>query len=160
MLHGRLPRLDLPRHTYFLTCCLDRRQPLLRDPGLAELVLNLYAEQRDRGAIALHGYVVMPDHYHVVLSLRDAASVSAVVRAVHSLFARDCRRITGLRGRVWQRRLYDHVVRDEEDLRTKLTYMHGNPVAAGLVEEAIAYAWSSFRFWERGIGPVRCDPWE
>ena len=159
MRHRRLPRLALPGHTYFLTCCLHQRRRLLADPALAELLLALYARQRACGAILLHGYVVMPDHYHVLLTLRGDASITDVVRAVHSLFGRECRERVALRDRVWQRRYYDHVVRNESDLRTKLLYMHDNPVRAGLVEEPMTYRWSSYRFWETGEGPVECDPW-
>ncbi|NIM04497.1 MAG: hypothetical protein GTN65_02505 [Armatimonadetes bacterium] len=120
MLYRRLPRVDLPGHPYYLTCCLDRRRPLFKHPQLAELLIDLYATRRDNGDILLHGYVVLPDHYHVILSLRGEHSISAVVRAVHSLFARKCRRMIGVSGRVWQKRFYDHVIRDEKDWLNKI----------------------------------------
>jgi len=119
--------------------------------------VDLYVALRDRAAIKLHGYVIMPDHYHVILSLCGENSISGVVRAVHSLFARYCRKVTGIRGRIWQRRFYDHVIRDDEDWLTKLAYIHGNPVSAGLVEKILDYPWSSCRFWETGEGPLKCD---
>lgn len=159
MLHRRLPRLDLPGATYYLTCCLDRRRPLFNRAELAELLINLYAVERDRGSISLHGYVVMLNHYHVAVTPRGDASISAVVRRVHSLFAPVCRRVCRVSGRVWQRRFYDHVVRSEEDLRTKLVYLHNNPVRAGLAEDPVEYPWSSCRFWLTGSGPVQCDGW-
>ena len=157
MRHHRLPRVDIPHHTYYLTCCLDWRRPLLARPALAGHLVDLYADRRGREEILLHGYVVMPDHCHVVLTLKSEPSISAVVRKVHSLFAAHCRRSDGLRGRVWQRRFYDHVVRDDEDWRTKMAYLHDNPVRAGLVERAIDCPWSSARYWETGVGPVACD---
>lgn len=127
MLYKRLPRLDLSQHTYYLTCCLDRRRPLFKRPPLAQRLIELYAAERDRGSIALHGYVVMPDHYHVLVTLKEEPSVSALVRRVHSLFGRWSRGVMPVSGRVWQRRFYDHVIRDEDDARSKLDYMHGNP---------------------------------
>ncbi len=157
VLHRRLPRLDLTGHTYYLTCCLDRRRPLFRRPGLAEFLISLYRAQRDLGNIALHGHVIMPDHYHVLLTLRGDTSISGVVRAVHSLFSRHCRATTKTRGRIWQTRFYDRVVRTESDWREKLNYLHGNPIRKRLAETPIEYPWSSFRFWETGCGPVRCD---
>jgi putative transposase len=160
MLHRRLPRMVLRCRAYYLTCCVDGRRPLLGGAQLAESLLKLYAARRDRGAIALHGYVVMPDHYHVLLTLGGESSVSGVVRAVHSLFARTCRGETRLQGRIWQRRFYDHVIRDEADLRAKLSYLHANPLRAGVVEEPASYARSSCRFWETGRGPVSCDAWD
>jgi putative transposase len=159
VLHRRLPRVDISGQAYYLTCCLDCRQTLFRRGELAELLISLYASERDRGAIALHGYVVMPGHYHVLLTLCQCTSISALVRRVHSFFAPPCRRITGLTGRVWQRRFYDHVIRDATDLRTKLAYLHKNPVRAELVDDPLAYPWSSCRFWETGSGRVACDHW-
>ena len=157
MRHRRLPRLDLPGHTYYLTCCLDRRRPLFRQHQLAEFLISLYAAARGEGKIALHGYVVMPDHYHVLLTLKGETSLSSLVRAVHSLFARYCRATTRFQGRIWQRRFYDRVVRSESDWREKLTYLHGNPVRAGLVDNPADHLSSSFRFWQTGAGPIRCD---
>jgi hypothetical protein len=52
------------------------------------------------------------------------------------------------------------VIRDEEDWRTKLSYLHENPVRAGLIENAADYHWSSCAFWETGEGPIECDAWE
>jgi putative transposase len=83
-----------------------------------------------------------------------------VVRAIHTVFAREYRKKSGFQERIWQRRFYDHVIRNKEDWLTKLAYMHNNPVTAGLVENILDYPWSSSRFWETGTGPVECDGWE
>jgi putative transposase len=157
MPHRRLPRVDLPRHTYALTCCLDRRRRLFADPDLCRALIDLWAEARERGDIVLHGYVIMPDHYHVLATLTEAPSISNVVRRAHSTFARMVRSRLVVDGRVWQRRFWDHVIRDDEDWRTKLRYLHDNPVRAGLVEYATDYPWSSASFWETGTGPVTCE---
>jgi putative transposase len=157
MRHGRLPRLDLRGHTYALTCCVDRRRDLLADPDLARALIDLWVEARDRGDLLLHGYVIMPDHYHLLLTLSGAPSISSIVRRAHSAFARMVRSRGATEGRVWQRRFYDHVIRDDEDWGTKLNYLHDNPVRAGLVESAVDYVWSSASFWGTGTGPVTCD---
>jgi len=159
MLYRRLPRVDIAGATYFITCCVHKQRPLLKRKELAELIIALYAEARDRGDIVLHAYVVMPDHYHVVLTLRGEQSVSALLRRVHSLFWR--RGVQWLPrgvGRVWQRRFYDHVVRDEKDWQERVGYVHANPVTAKLVSDPVKYRWSSCRYWETGEGDVRCDP--
>ena len=160
MLHRRLPRLDLPGEGYFLGCNTEGRRRFFGNPALAQLILDLYVAERERGKILLHGYVVMPDHYHVILSLRGEPSVSALLRRVHSFFLRDSSEITGIKRRFFQRRPYDHVLRDERDFLEKLEYCHNNPITAGLVKEIIDWPWSSFRFWYTGEGPIRCDGWE
>jgi len=156
MRHRRLPRVDLPSDTYSLTCCLNRRRRLFTEADLASALIALSAEARDRGDLVLHGYVVMPDHYHMLVTLTGAPSVTNVVRRVHSAFARPVRARGFGGGRVWQRRFYDHVGRGDEDWLAKLTYLHENPVRAGLVKSAVHYLWSSAAFWETGTGPVTC----
>lgn len=160
MIYKRLPRLDLALHPYFLTCCLEKRRPLFNNKRLAESLLNLYVERRDRGKMLLYGYVVMPDHYHIILSLQGDGSISNIVRFVHSQSAIECRKTLNIPGRIWQRRFYDHVIRDEDDWLTKLNYTHNNPVEAGLVENILDWPWSSARFWHTCAGPIRCDGWE
>ena len=160
MLYRRLPRVDIPGATYFIGCCIEKRRHILRNSGLAELVVDLYAEARDRGDILLHAYVVLPDHYHVVATLVTETSISRLVRKVHSLFWSRGKALLGdlVGERIWQRRFHDHVVRDDRDWLSILGYVHQNPVTAGLVEEPVLYPLSSCAFWETGEGPVRCDP--
>lgn len=157
--YTRLPRIDLPNHAYFLTCCLDKRRTLFRNPRFPKLLLGLYLAQRDKGRLLLHAYVIMPDHYHILLSLKNETSISNLVRTVHSQFALKCREIMPIEGRVWQRRFYDHVIRDREDWEGRFGYVHNNPPEAGLVESVLDYPWSSCRFWELGSGPIECDGW-
>jgi putative transposase len=142
---------------YFITCCLYGRRRLLARPRVAELLLGLYAGARDRGKIALHAYVVMPDHYHLLLTLASETSISGLVRSVHAAFSLRCRDRTRLEGRLWQRRFYDHVIRDDRDWQDCWRYIHANPVTAALVSDPLDYVWSSCRFWEAGEGPIRCD---
>jgi putative transposase len=158
MRHFRLPRLDLPGHTYALTCCTHARQRFLAISHFAESLVGLFVEARDRGDILLHGYVIMPDHYHVVLTLAEGIAVTNLIRRIHSAFARKAKPELGITDRIWQRRFYDHVVRSYEDWYVQVSYLHGNPLRAGLVEDPVAYPWSSCRFWETGDGPVKCDP--
>jgi len=160
MLHRRLPRIDLPNHTYFLGCCINWRRKLFLNDNLAQYLLDLYIGLRDRGDIRLHGYVIMPDHYHVLIGLLNDSLISKLMQEVHSLAAKECLRVTRAKKPIWQRRSYDHVIRNHRDWLTRLKYIHNNPVTEGLVENAIDYPWSSCRFRETGEGPVKCDGWE
>lgn len=127
-------------------------------PGLAEALIRLFIEARDRGDILLHGYVVMPDHYHAVLTLAEGMSITNLVRRIHSAFARTAKRELRTTEKIWQERFYDHVIRDHADWLEQVEYMHGNPVRAGIVDDPLLYPWSSCRFWEAEDAPIRCDP--
>ncbi len=150
---------------------------MLTRPKRAKAFINLYAEARDRGDTLLHAYVVTPDHYHVLLTLVGCPSISRLVPRIHAIFSYRVRRegasppaaagraeaeASALRdqtngNRVWQRRFYDHVIRDERDFLAKFGYIHDNPVLSGLVLDPKDYPWSSFHFWEVADKSVPCD---
>jgi putative transposase len=133
-------------------------------PAWARAIVNLYAEARAPGDILLHAYVVMPDHYHVLLTLVGCPSISNLVRRIHAIFSYRVRRAGAsaparqtVGNRVWQKRFYDHVIRDERDFLAKFGYIHDNPVLSELVLDPKDYPWSSFHFWEMGDETVPCD---
>ena len=76
------------------------------------------------------GYVVMPEHVHLLLGEPQLGSLSTVVQVVKQRTARKVHDV--IRGQMWQRRFYDFNVFTEEKVREKLVYMHENPVKRGL----------------------------
>jgi len=137
-----------------------------------DLFLELLEQVRHRYRFAVIGYVIMPEHVHLLLSEPERGNPSVVMQAVKQGFAR--RLIRSLRhrvprqsdlwtsaleqGHIWQRRFYDFVVFTEHKRAEKLCYMHQNPVKRGLVLEPKQWVWSSFRHYEFGErGPVLVD---
>ena len=116
--------------------------PVLRDRACAEAVLRALHNLRIHGDVALLGYVIMPDHVHLMLTLRRGNLANAVMR-MRSRAGHSIRRLIGGRGPVWQRGFYDHLIRDEQDWGTHMEYIHGNPVRAGLVTEPEEWLFSS-----------------
>jgi putative transposase len=132
----------------------------LHSAARRDLFLLTLEQVRFRYEFAVVGYVVMPEHFHLlisepvkgdpsvvmqVLKQRFASQVLQAWRA-HSATAQD-RLEDGIleEGHVWLRRFYDFVVRSEAKRVEKLRYMHRNPVKRGLVLEPEQWAWSSFR---------------
>jgi putative transposase len=119
------------------------------------------------------GYVVMPEHIHLLLSEPEKGDPSKVMQAIKQGFARrvlrqlrQCR-LSGQAtlfgpepGRVWQRRFYDFNVWSARKRIEKLRYMHRNPVARGLLDAPEQWAWSSFRAYAYGeVGIARVNDW-
>ncbi len=102
------------------------------------------------GSALLHAFVVMPDHYHILLTLLEDHRLPRVLQRIDSLSARRVNEFEARRGRVWARRCYDHVVRNQDDFDECVPYIHDNPRAAGLVGVSSAYAYSSAGYWETG----------
>jgi putative transposase len=135
------------------------------------LFLQVLEQDRRRYHFVVIGYVVMPEHVHLLLGEPERGNASLVMQAVKQGFARRVLRSTsdrrqtklagnvefadGLADHVWQRRFYDFVVFTEKKRVEKLRYMHRNPVKRGLVLEPQQWPWSSFCDYAEGRrGPV------
>jgi putative transposase len=131
------------------------------------IFLEVMEQVRRRYRFVIVGYVVMPEHVHLLFSEPERGDPS-VVKVLKQSFARRLlkkRAATGLRqsslwdtalreGHVWQCRFYDFVVFTEKKRIEKLRYMHRNPVARGLVVAPEQWNWSSYRHYvagERGL---------
>lgn len=126
---------------------------------------------RQRYGFVVLGYVVMPEHFHLLISEPEQANPSTVMQAVKLGFVR---RVIGQRPErqaslgdeqspvhIWQRRFYDFNVWTEKKRVEKLRYMHWNPVKRGLVGEPEKWRWSSFRYYSYGEAcPVRVNEWQ
>jgi REP-associated tyrosine transposase len=149
---------------HFLTFSCYRRLPLLGTVRARTIFVQALATIRERYEFLLVGYVVMPDHVHLLISETDKGTPSTVLKVLKQRVARDLfaekhrAPAVGL-PRFWQPRFYDFNAYSARKRREKLLYMHGNPVKRGLVENPNAWIWSSCSFYEKGeIGLVRIDP--
>lgn len=166
----RLRRLSGSGYLHFITSSCYRRRPLLGTACRRDLFLKILEEVRRRYHFAVIGYVVMPEHIHLLISEPDRGTPSTVMQVLKQRFARRVlretrRRTASAQGslrqesletrHVWQRRYYDFLVRTERKRVEKLRYIHRNPVKRGLVLEPDQWAWSSFRWYAYGEnGPV------
>ena len=156
-------------YLHFITTSCYHRLPLLQKPGVRDLLLEVLERVRRRYRFVVAGYVVMPEHLHLLLSEPERGDPSKVMQAIKQGFARRLLRklraggdprqaslwSTALdQGHIWQARFYDFVVFAEKKRVEKLRYMHRNPLKRGPVLEAQQWAWSSYRHYaerERGV---------
>ncbi|MDE0208009.1 MAG: DUF1156 domain-containing protein [Candidatus Tectomicrobia bacterium] len=101
--------------------------------------------QFDGDRYHLHGWVVMPNHVHVLATLRGDNTLSGVVDAWKSYTAHRHNPIRGGSGAFWSADYFDRFMRDEEHFAATLDYIHWNPVRAGLCAEPGDWQWSSYR---------------
>jgi|HubBroStandDraft_1064217.scaffolds.fasta_scaffold08784_6 putative transposase len=176
----RLHRYYDNNDLHFITCSCYHRQPQLDTPERRDLFLRTLEEARQRYRFVVHGYVVMPEHFHLLIAEPKLGDPSVVMKVVKERFTRKLRTKSKSVGApfiasfamsgsshpepaaVWQKRFYDFNVWTEEKHIEKLRYMHRNPVKRGLVERAEQWAWSSFRsylFGEAGLVRVKFQEW-
>ncbi len=98
---------------------------------------------RDEGACLLHAFVLMPDHFHILLTPAKDKPLERVMQYIKGGSARCIREELNFRFPVWQRGFSDHRIRDLRDYQTHVRYIEQNPVKRGSVAEAKAYRWSS-----------------
>jgi len=139
--------------TYFFTVNLaDRSLSLLTDN--IELLRQAIRSTRHRHPFAIDAIVVLPDHLHTVWTLPEGDSDFAMRwRLIKAAFSRGidlAEPISASRSRkqergIWQRRYWEHTIRDEEDFVRHIEYIHFNPVKHGYVERVEEWPFSSFQ---------------
>jgi putative transposase len=123
---------------YLITTVTDRRRPVFRNFWCARLLID---ELRAVDALdwsTTWAFVVMPDHLHWLVALKEA-DLSRLVLRVKSRSTIEINRFLGRSGRMWQKGYHDHAIRQEEDLRGVARYVVANPVRAGLVQSVRDY---------------------
>jgi len=157
-------------HLHYITTSCYYRRAWFAGEANRDLFVEVLEQVRRRYHFVVVGYVVMPDHIHLLLSEPERGNPSVVMQAIKQGFARRLlRRLRANREprldelgnqpfnaqHVWQRRFYDFVVRTYEKRQEKLHYIHQNPVRASLVLEPWQWRWGSAPHYLRGeSGPV------
>lgn len=156
-------RVRVPGGTYFFTVnLLDRRRCLLVEH--IDLLRDSFRAAKAARPFDLLAIVVLPDHLHCVWRLPDgdvdnanrwAQIKSGFSRALPLHERSSPRRITRRERGIWQRRYWEHLVRDEDDLRRHVNYLHINPVKHGHAARAGDWPHSSFPRWvAAGVYPM------
>jgi len=129
--------------TYFITSRTWESRALLFAEQNCSLFIETLLHYRGQGAFALHSFVLMPDHFHVLLT---PGPVITLERAVQFIKGGSAHRMRGERPStfpVWQRGFSDHRIRDAGDYASHVRYIEQNPVRKRLVTSARDYRWSS-----------------
>jgi len=134
---------------HFVTFSCHGRQPHLGTAAARETFERSLETMRQRYGFLVAGYVVMPEHVHVLVSEPKMALLSRAIQALKLSVAVQCRERP-----FWQPRYYDFNVWSERKRVEKLRYMHRNPVKRGLVSQPADWLWSSFHHWASGQGGI------
>jgi putative transposase len=155
---------------HFITFSCYQRRPLLGTAPRRDLLLKILEQVRKHYGFVVLGYVVMPEHVHLLISEPERRDPSVVMQVLKQEFAKKVMRsirapsdprqsqlwVDALEAKhVWEARFYDFNVWSGKKSIEKLRYMHRNPVQRGLVKDPQEWRWSSFRHYAFGErGPV------
>ncbi len=141
---------------HFVTFSCYRRRPLLHSATAYGVFERELEPVRVRRRLLVAGYVLMPEHVHLLVGEPRRSSLSVAIQVLKQQASRKLKQRA--EGQFWQRRYYDFNVWSEEKRIEKLRYMHRNPVARGLVEKPEDWPWSSFRHYATGqLGVVEIE---
>ena len=127
---------------HFLTFSCYRRLPLLGTIRARNLFVHALGKIRERYGFLLVGYVVMPEHVHLLVSEPQNGPLASAVQAIKQSVSRQ---LIGNRDHFSQEQYYDFNVWSLAKQKEKVKYIHRNPVRRELVERPEEWVWSSFR---------------
>ena len=158
---------------HFLTFSCYQRRGLLATKGARNMFVRELERVRKKYRFWLVGYVVMPNHVHLLMSEPERDTVSTVLQMLKQRVARRMRQPTknGRDGQLalpfqnegkpprafWQARFYDFNVYSRGKMKEKLNYMHANPVIRKLTKHPREWIWSNWANYARGDGLIAVD---
>ena len=132
-------RHSLQNQVYCITTVTRNRLPLFRDFTTARLLVGELRNMHEHGQVVSLAWVIMPDHLHWMIQLKESWHLCGVVKALKARSARSINRYFCQRGSLWQRAYYDRAARRDEDIRQIARYIVANPLRAGLVDRVGDY---------------------
>ena len=137
---------------YFITAGTYKKQPFLLAEGRRDALIDLILSCACQLNLIVHAWVVLSNHYHLMLQARKDADIPLFARRVHSINARAVNALDAAPGRkVWYQ-YWDKFITDENAYFARINYIHQNPVRHRLVSAAENYRWSSMRYFEDRVG--------
>ena len=141
-------RAKIAGGTFFFTVVTHDRTPYFADESAIQILRAAFAKVKTARPFEIEAIVVMPDHLHCIWRLPTGDDdYSGRWREIKKIASRQLDPVTNLRNKrpVWQRRFWEHAIRDQEDCRRHMDYVHYNPVKHGLARRPIDWPWSSFK---------------
>ena len=159
LLLGRKPRLEYPGGVYHIIQRGNNREYIFGNDHDKRFIIDLIKEYRDKFKFDLYGYVIMSNHYHLILKLSDVP-LQDIMHRINNKYSRNFNKTYNRTGHVFENRYKGILVIDDKYLLSLLRYVHQNPVLARMCKWVNDYPWSSDRLYRlnnRSNGIVNID---
>lgn len=170
---ARLPRLTVPHYPHHVIQRGNNRQAIFASTADYELLLELLDENARKHHVALHGYVLMSNHFHLLATPETTEGIPQMMQAVGRRYVRNFNLRHARTGTLWEGRYKSTLIQAERYLLACMVYMDLNPVRAGMVADPAEYPWTSYHhyigrrtdrlvvphalYWELGNTPFARD---
>lgn len=142
-------------YSYYLTVVTHRRNPILIDN--IQLLRESFAVSKEKYDYSIEAIVILPDHIHMIITPRYAKEYPYIIRTIKQYFSKKCptkyyedveqsmsRHKEGYKP-IWQKKYYEHTIRDNKDFEARLEYIYNNPIKHGYVENINDWVYTSRR---------------
>jgi REP-associated tyrosine transposase len=146
-----LKRFQQSAQSHFITFSCYHRMPKLTEPAVCRILLEALESARKRFGIRIFGYVLMPEHVHLLVSEPESAPLAGAIRFMKLTSAKQIHAQAHFDGPFWQTRYYDRNIRGYDEFVLKLRYLHRNPTKRGLCASPEQWPWSSFNHYRTGV---------
>lgn len=156
-------RSNIEGGTYFFTIVTHQRRSILVQPHHVTLLREIIRNVKKQYPFSIDAWVLLPDHMHCIWTLpegdRDFSKRIGLIKAGFSKqasldVATSTSRQKHRESEIWQRRFWEHAIRDEQDFRQHMDYVHFNPVKHGLVKRVADWPYSTFhRYVQQHVYP-------
>ena len=161
-------RANTPGGTYFFTVVTEHRQPIFTDDPVRTALRAAIDTTRCTHPFRIDAWALLPDHLHCIWTLPEGDANFGLRRAFIKRYVsgqcaagmantgpRSCSRTARGESGLWQRRFWEHEIRDEDDFQRHVDYIHWNPVKHGHVKEVAQWPYSTFhRYVRKGVYPA------
>ena len=150
-------RLYIPGGTYFFTLVTYNRINLFNDPEARQVLKEVWKSVQTKYPFTLDAFCLLPDHLHCLWTLpANDSQYSSRWNLIKNQFSKKYKSIINISMQksdsqtpkqesiFWQRRFWEHYIRDEDDFEKHFDYIHYNPVKHGYVQNPIDWQWSTF----------------
>src|SRR5258707_8431659 len=118
-------RVRIQPETFAITAVAHQRRQIFQRTANADLMMNTLSRYREQGRFRLHGFVIMPDHIHVLITPAHDHSIERCVQLIKGGFSFAIRK--DFTGEVWQDGYHTHRITDAHDYNNQLLYIANNP---------------------------------
>ncbi len=142
---ARHPRLALPGYPHHVIQRGNNRQPIVLDEADRKMLYSLWLEESQRHKVAVNAYVLLDNHFHLLLTPPSEEAMSLMMQSVGRSYVRYFNKRHNRTGTLWEGRYKSSVLDSEAYLLTCMSYIDLNPVRAGIVDAPENFDWSSYK---------------
>jgi putative transposase len=140
---ARLPRLSIPGYSHHVILRGNNRQAIFLSDADRLRMLDLLLEHAEKNKVAIHAYVLMEDHFHLLATPETQEGLPAMMQAVGRSYVRYFNDRVGRTGTLWEGRYRSTVIETNRYLLACMAYIDLNPVRAEIVHAPLDHRWSS-----------------